>query len=101
MAYVIYNKETTILFYVRGKHLGVGCTKDTWKSEAAALAALTKAVNAGKIERDDYAISEESRFIDRIEKHVERTNAMTGETYIERVNEPSCCSPSSETYWSM
>ena len=32
---------------------------------------------------------------------VERTNLMTGKKYLEPKNTPLCCSPSSETYWSM
>ena len=35
------------------------------------------------------------------ETYVERTNLMTGEKYKERFDTPMCCSPSSETYWSM
>lgn len=32
---------------------------------------------------------------------VERTNLMSGVKYMERADTPMCCSPSSETYWSM
>jgi hypothetical protein len=32
---------------------------------------------------------------------VERTNLMTGKKYLEDADTPLCCSPSSETYWSM
>lgn len=32
---------------------------------------------------------------------VERTNLMTGKKYMEDVNTPNYCSPSSEAYWSM
>ena len=32
---------------------------------------------------------------------VERTNLMSGKTYLEDENTPLCCSPASETYWSM
>ena len=32
---------------------------------------------------------------------VERTNLMTGKTYLERRDTPRCCSPSSEAFWSM
>ena len=34
-------------------------------------------------------------------KMVTRTNLMTGKTFEEDVNTPNCCSPASETYWSM
>ena len=32
--------------------------------------------------------------------YVERTNAMTGEKFMERYDTPWSCSPASETYWS-
>jgi hypothetical protein len=32
---------------------------------------------------------------------VERTNLMTGKKYMEDADTPLCCSPASETYWSM
>ena len=32
---------------------------------------------------------------------VERTNLMTGKKYLEEADTPLCCSPASETYWSM
>ena len=34
-------------------------------------------------------------------KMVTRTNLMTGKTFEEDVNTPNCCSPASETFWSM
>lgn len=34
-------------------------------------------------------------------KTVARTNLMTGKTFEEDVNTPNCCSPASETFWSM
>ena len=32
---------------------------------------------------------------------VEKTNLMSGKKYMEAKGTPLCCSPSSETYWSM
>lgn len=32
---------------------------------------------------------------------VEKTNLMSGKTYLEDPDTPLCCSPASETYWSM
>jgi hypothetical protein len=32
---------------------------------------------------------------------VERVNLMSGKTYMEAEDTPPCCSPASETYWSM
>ena len=40
----------------------------------------------------------------RVEIHetmVERTNLLSGKTFMERYDTPYYCSPSSETYWSM
>ena len=34
-------------------------------------------------------------------KTVVRTNLMTGQEFEEDVNTPNCCSPASETFWSM
>ena len=34
-------------------------------------------------------------------KMITRTNLMTGQTFEEDVNTPNCCSPASETFWSM
>jgi hypothetical protein len=34
-------------------------------------------------------------------KMVVRTNLMTGKEFLEDVNTPNCCSPASETFWSM
>ena len=34
-------------------------------------------------------------------ENVERVNMMSGKTYSEPINTPACCSPASETYWSI
>lgn len=34
-------------------------------------------------------------------KMVEKTNLMSGEKYMEAEDTPNCCSPASETFWSM
>ena len=34
-------------------------------------------------------------------RRVERTNLMTGQKFQEDVNTPLCCSPASETFWSI
>lgn len=36
-----------------------------------------------------------------VEHWVEKTNLMTGETYLEAPNTPLAASPASESYWSM
>lgn len=37
----------------------------------------------------------------RDDEMVERVNLMSGQKYMERRDTPLCCSPSSETFWSM
>lgn len=91
MAYVIYNVKTTRLL-----------NKNNYATERAAKAGLTRAAKADNtMIKSDYAISEVCEFYDSIEKSVERKNMLSGKTYMERVNTPSYCSPSSEAYWSM
>lgn len=89
MGYVVYNTESTRLMDTR-----------THATERAAKAALTRAVNAGRVAREEMSIAESNDFYDNIEKMVEKTNLLSGEKYMERINTPSYCSPSSESYWS-
>jgi hypothetical protein len=122
MAYVIYNKETTIILRAAGRSWG--CYVESYKSESAAKAALTRLEKKDKLgndyleesithpngmvgtkrtkvpyTREDFAIAEDSDFRQNIEIQVERVNLMSGKPYMERINEPLCTSPSSETYW--
>lgn len=39
--------------------------------------------------------------VEVFETYVTRTNMMSGREYREKYDTPRCCSPSSETYWSM
>lgn len=96
--YVIYHEETTILpRLLKGEY---GWT--TYKSERSAKAALTRAVNDGKISnRDEYAIAEYKDFRKNIEKKKTVKSLMSGEEIEIAVNTPRCCDPSSELYWSM
>lgn len=90
MGYVVYNTESTRLM-----------RSNAWKTERAAKAALTRAVNAGDVVREEMSIASTADFYGGIEKQVEKTNLLSGEKYMESVNTPSYCSPSSEAYWSM
>ena len=92
MSYVIFHKETTILF---------GDNK-TFKTIGAAKSAITRAVTNGDIiDREKYGIAGTVDFRNNIEKQMERTNLMSGEKYTEAVNTPAFMSPSCESYWSM
>ena len=95
MSFVIYEVESTRLI-----------RKNSWspahKSERAAKSARTRYLKAHpEVEPESLAIAEYSVFHNSIERMVERKNLMSGEFYMERVNTPISCSPSSETYWSM
>ena len=102
--FVVYHKQTT---QIVGKDLRPDHRK-TYKSHAAALAAITRAANRAGIWETDpnhpkyvYGVARKEGFHKTIEKQVRKTNLMTGEEYTESVNTPIYMSPSSETYWSM
>jgi hypothetical protein len=95
MAYVIYNPKTTAL--ETEKSFGRG----SFKTEAAAKAARTRMIKRQKFAAADLCIAESMDYINNIKQLVQRTNLMTGKTYMEDVNTPRCCSPASEAYWSM
>ena len=92
MSYVAYHKETTIL--LKGK--------SSYKTKAAARAAITRAYSDGKIADPlKYDVAEAGEFATSIEKQVEKVNMMSGKKFWQPVNTPISCDPSSETYWSM
>lgn len=102
--FVVYHKQTT---QIVGKDLRPDYRK-TYKSHAAALAAITRAANKQGIWETDpnhpkyvYGVARKEGFHQNIEKQVRKTNMMTGKEYVESVNTPVHMSPSSETYWSM
>jgi hypothetical protein len=103
MSYVIYNKESTVLFSVRARSAGMW--KDSFGSKGAATRAFNAAVRDGKINADEYAIAERAEFHANIEKEITKTfiNPHSGEadSVTLKVNTPRCCDPSSELYWTM
>ena len=98
MGYVIYNLQST---RIRGDRV--------YKTHAAAKAALTRINNTWNrvypAELDHprflFGIAELDHYYKNIERQVARINMITGKEYEESVNTPLCCSPASETYWSM
>jgi hypothetical protein len=113
MTYVIYNPANSNRI-VRVKGNGAGVMKDAkYKTERAAKAGLTRmkkeyiqrSLEGKRIPHDLEGL--ESFTICSIEEYrqlntmVERTNFMTGEKYMEDINTPRSCSPSTELYWSM
>lgn len=89
MSYVIYNTESTVLM-----------DKRVHKTERAAKMALTRAVNAGDVVREDMTISTYAKF-KKVEKTRTVKSLMTGEDVVESVNTPYYLSVASESYWSM
>jgi hypothetical protein len=102
MSVYVYDKETTAIH-------------KRYKTFAAARAAITRMrrvylrsnlyVPGSNVHEDDplflFAIADCDYFHLMIEKRVTKRNLMTGEDYQETVNTPLCCSPATETYWSM
>ena len=95
MVYVVYNIQSTKT--VNEKRWG----RETFKTEAAAKAARTRMIKCQKYDGTQLAVAEVAFYTKNIAATVTRTNLMTGKTYQESVNTPSCCSPASEAYWSM
>ncbi len=98
MAYIVYHKETT-------ERLDVHVSErrrmpESYATERAAKAALTRAVKKYKINGADFAIAEKTIFYRDIEKQVEKVNLLSGTPFKIGVNTPRVCDPSTETYWS-
>ena len=102
--FYIYEKSST---YIIGKPDRNGVARpdhrQSYKTMAAAKAALTR---IAKVEPDydptRYAIAETGVFHKTIEKKVQKRSLMDNtKTWMEPVNTPYYCSPSSEAYWSM
>lgn len=95
MAYVVYDINSTQT--VNEKRWG----RETYKTEAAAKAARTRMIKRLKYDANSLAISDVAFYTKHVAKTVTKINIMTGLPYEESVNTPLCCSPASETYWSM
>jgi hypothetical protein len=100
--YYVYEKATSKIV---GKDLRPDATK-VYRTHAAAQAAITRYANSrGYLQTDSrhpiylYGIAETEYYHQNIERTVERTNAMTGDTFRESVNTPYAVSPASENYW--
>jgi len=98
--WVVYHKDTTALV-VNQLYYGIGAAK-------AAVTRMQKKYlkdNGIMVSNDgplfDYGIADRDYYQTNIVKMVTRKNLMTGLEYQEDINTPLCCSPASETYWSM
>lgn len=89
---VIYEKSSSLLV-------------KTYPTMKGAQIALTRAANQGKkIRGFDTAglhVCDEETFWRTIDKKVVKRNLMSGKPFVDSINTPLCCDPSSETYWSM
>ena len=86
MSFIVYNIETTRI-------------QAAYDNEITAKRQRTRLNNLAGSKKFAYDLA--WVYYARVEKMVERTNMMTGEKYMESVNTPNYCSPSSESYWSM
>ena len=92
MSYVIVAKGTGLI-------VTDGPNKSrAYKTYGAARATRTRLCGKAGWKASDLQIINAKTYQPRM---VERTNLMTGQKYMEDVNTPNCCSPSSETFWSM
>ena len=106
MTYVVYNTKTTEI--IEGKntrsYATIGAAKAAvtraWKDYIAKINRTGECHSVYEDPQFVYGIAETTHYFCSIEKKVERVNAMTGEKFMESVNTPYYCSPSSETYWS-
>jgi len=102
--FVIYDMKTSAILEIRKAN---GQRSSHYYGIGAARAALTRfsKKNAMACPKSDptpkYAIAEREYYAKNIERMVERTNMMSGKKFMESINTPYYCSPSSETYWSM
>lgn len=88
--FIVYHKETTERLY----------GKSSFRSEAAAKAAITRETKRNTLlKKDDFAYIDSHEF-HKIEKTETKINLMTGKPFTQPVNTPRICDPSTETYWS-
>ena len=98
MAYLVYEvSNSRIMRIARNGYW----QEATYKSEAAAKAALSRLSKKSAVEASKYAIAEASEFYRSIDKKVVVINLMSGKEVVQSVNTPRCCDVSSESYWSM
>jgi hypothetical protein len=91
------------MFYIVSRGTGLIVTDGpnrtrAYKTFGAARATRTRLCNKAGYSADQLSIIDTRHYKPRM---VMRTNLMTGQEFEEDVNTPNCCSPSSETFWSM
>jgi hypothetical protein len=93
--FAIMNVVTEQLYRKPGHY-----TEFVYESERGAKIACTK-LNKSQKGNSQWVVIDYFEYCDRPVKMVERTNLMSGQKYMEAEDTPLCCSPASETYWSM
>lgn len=91
------------MFYIVSRGTGLIVTDGpnrtrAYKTFGSARATRTRLCNKAGYTVDQLSIIDTKHYKPRM---VTRTNLMTGKTFEEDVNTPNCCSPASETFWSM
>jgi len=100
MSYYLVHQNTGNIITDRGGRW------QAYKTQAAAKACRTRVVAKKGFCQDDLVIVRQDnlqqfRHAHNIPTKVERTNIMTGQKFMEDIDTPYFCSPSSESYWSM
>ena len=90
------------MFYIVAKATGLIVTDGpnrtrAYKTQGAAQATRTRLCRKAGWSVDQLNIVARALYQPRM---VERTNIMSGQKFMEDVNTPYACSPSSESYWS-
>ena len=100
MSYYLVHQNTGNIITDRGGRW------QAYKTQAAAKACRTRVVAKLGFKSEDLVIVRQDnlqqfRHAHNIPTRVERVNIMTGKKFMEDVDTPFFCSPSSESYWSM
>lgn len=120
MSFCVYHKETTRFLRILKNGYWQDAIYERRQDCVAALTRATRKVEAKiadksprhreelkslkerlKSLREDYLIEDLKVFRETIEKTEVKINLMSGKEFTQSVNEPACCDPSTETYWSM
>jgi hypothetical protein len=91
------------MFYIVSRGTGLIVTDGpnrtrAYKTFGSARATRTRLCNKAGYTVDQLSIIDTKHYKPRM---VTRTNLMSGAEFEEDVNTPNCCSPASETFWSM
>jgi len=100
MSYYLVHQNTGNIITDRGGRW------QAYKTQAAAKACRTRVVAKLSFKSEDLVIVRQDnlqqfRHAHNLPTKVERTNIITGKKFMEDIDTPYFCSPSSESYWSM